>query len=67
MDFPPRSPRDVDFTEIEAILRVHDHPPFGAYVEAVRGQILDADFWEGWHEGALPTAPLTPLPRRTRP
>lgn len=40
MDFPPRDPRDLDFTEIEAILRVHEHPPFGMYAEVVMGRVL---------------------------
>ena len=53
MDFPPRSPRDIDFTEVEAILRVHEHPPFGTYVEAMMGRVLDADYLVGWEEGAL--------------
>ena len=45
----PNNPREVDFTEIEAILRTHEHPPFGAYVEVVMGRVLDAEFLEGWN------------------
>ena len=52
MDFPS-NPRDVDFTEIEAILRVHENPPFGTYVEVVMGRVLDAEYLVGWQEGAL--------------
>ena len=52
MMFPPSNPRDVDFTELEVILRTHGHPPFGAYVECVMGRVLDAEFLEGWSEDA---------------
>jgi len=53
MGVPPQNPRDVDFTEIEAILRVHKHPPYGAYIEVVMGHVLDPNYLVGWREGAL--------------
>ena len=52
MDFPI-NPRDLDFTEIEDILRVHERPPFGAYIEVVMGRMLNAEFLAGWKEGAI--------------
>lgn len=56
MDFPPKNPRDIDFTEVEAILRVHEHLPFGARVEVVMGHVHGADFLIGWQEGGIANA-----------
>ena len=53
MMYPPNNPRDVDFTELEAILRTHGYPPLGTYVEIMMGRVLDAEFLEGWREGPL--------------
>ena len=49
--------RDIDFTEVEAILRVHEHPPFGAYVDVVMERVLDAEFLTGWN--TAPTREVT--------
>ena len=53
MAFPPSAPQDLDFTEIEAIPPVHEHPPFGVYAEVVMGRVLDADYFVGWQEGVF--------------
>ena len=53
----PTDPRDVDFTEVEAILRTHEHPPLGACVEAVMDWIPDAEFLNGWNDGGMGAHP----------